>query len=112
MTDEFTTYLDEDLLENIATEDLNIDNVSLFKLISKGNPGAVSILIALNDTCEDHVLDVFLEKVMTYNIFGSRLWYLYKNECARNLTTLLNLDLSSFTDAYFYEKFEKYIQAQ
>lgn len=96
-------YIDE-LFENLKR-----DNLPLFCLLSKGNPGACMVLISLFKEIEDiDILKAFLKKVWNLNIIGDRLWYIYKNECSENITQLINKELELFTSEYFYEKYEKY----
>jgi len=94
-------------MDNISEE--NNDNFELFRVLSKGNPGACSVLMELIENVDNKILDNFLYKILDKEILGSRLWYIYKNECNRNINELINKDLTLFTDDYFYEKFEKYI---
>ncbi len=52
-----------------------------------------------------YLMKLFFIKIYQHQITGSRLWYIYKNECNRNIDQLLNKDLIPFTDEYFWEKF-------
>jgi hypothetical protein len=88
----------------------DIQNIQVFKIITEGNPGAVSVLTELYKTQQDDDILIFINKILKQNITGTRLWYIYKNECGCNLLNLLSKDLTPFSDDYFYEKFEKYIK--
>lgn len=94
-------------MDNISEE--NIDNFELFRALSKGNPGACNVLLELMTNIDNVKLDNFFIKILDKQILGSRLWYIYKNECNRNINELIEKDLTPFTDSYFYEKFEKFL---
>lgn len=87
----------------------DIDNISIFSIITKGNPGSTSVMLEIYKTQQDEDILTFLNKIWKQQIIGARLWYIYKNECNRTIQELLSKDLSPFTNEYFYEKFEKYI---
>ena len=83
--------------------------VELFQLLSKGNPGTCMVLMKLIEDIDSEILIDFFYEIIDRDIIGARLWYIYKNECNRNIGELINKDLALFTDHYFHEKFEKYI---
>ena len=86
----------------------NYEDMEVFYLITEGNPGAVTVLLNIYKIKQsDEIID-FLNKIWKKSIIGSRLWYIYKNECNNNVNELLSKDLSLFTNDYFYQKFEKY----
>lgn len=94
-------------MNNILEEELK--NYEIFRILSGGNPGACNVLIKLTENIDHTKLNDFFVKILDKEITGSRLWYIYKNECNQNINELIDKDLTPFTDAYFYEKFEKYI---
>jgi hypothetical protein len=49
-----------------------------------------------------------VNKLWKQKIIGTRLWYIYNNECKFDIDELLSIEIDKFTDEYFYEKFEKY----
>ena len=55
---------------------------------------------------EPEFLYEFYKKLIDNKITGSRLWYIYKNECFKDIDELISKDLTPFTDSYFYEKFD------
>lgn len=85
------------------------DFFNTFKVLSKNNPGACHILFQLIENIDPEQLDPFFVKILENKILGPRLWYIYKNECNSNINELLEKNVTPFDDAYFYEKFEKYI---
>lgn len=87
----------------------DVENISVLSLITEGNPGSVSVMLELYRTRQSDEIVLFLNKIWKQKITGARLWYIYKNECNHNSSELLSKDLTSFTNDYFYEKFEKYI---
>ena len=89
------------------TEDIKNNNV--LKIITNGNPGSVTIMLQIYKTQQDDDILVFINKIWKQKIIGTRLWYIYKNECNLDIDELLSKDLTPFTDDYFYEKFERYI---
>jgi hypothetical protein len=88
----------------------DIQNIQVFKIITEGNPGAVSVMLKLHETQQEDDILIFINKILNQNITGARLWYIYKNECNLSIDEVLSKDLTPFTDDYFYEKFEKYIR--
>lgn len=90
-------------------DDFENNNLNVFCLLSDGNPGAFVILANLFKNINTSTLVNFLKNIFTKNIIGSRLWYIYKNECNQDIHQLLTKDLTQFDNVYFYEKFEKYI---
>lgn len=102
-------YNSDNDYESLLFQNLEKDNILLLCVLSKGNPGATTVLINLLKEIQDiDILRDILKKIWKLNIVGSRLWYIYKNECNQNINKLINIDLKQFTDDYFYEKFEKY----
>lgn len=81
--------------------------------LGERNPGAHTVvtklfeLIEKNETQKNVVINI-IQILMTKNIIGARLWYIYKNESQMNIDEFIKLKLDQFTDEYFYEKFEKY----
>lgn len=81
--------------------------------LGERNPGAHSVVSKLfefveKDESKNIIVMNIIENLMTKNIVGARLWYIYKNEAQMNIEQFINLNLEQFTDDYFYEKFEKY----
>jgi len=101
--------------ENLTIENLNQYSDSMLVLLSlgDGNPGAYTVvsklfeIIELDETKNDLVMN-FICILLKNNIIGPRLWYIYKNEAKFDINNLVNLNVSKFTNDYFYEKFEKY----
>jgi hypothetical protein len=96
---------------NLSIDKNNRENILLFYILSDGNPGASTILSKLIKEKEKEIdtLKQFFIKIYKHQIVGARLWYIYKNECNKDINELLNKDLTPFTNEYFYEKFERYI---
>lgn len=96
---------------NLLFDENNRETAILFYILSDGNPGATSILSQFIKQNENDIdsLKHFLKKIYKSQIIGSRLWYIYKNECNKDINELINKDLTPFTNKYFYEKLEKYI---
>jgi hypothetical protein len=98
---------------NLSIDENITENNTLFYILSDGNPGAVSILSKLIKENEKEkeidILKQFFIKIYQHQIIGARLWYIYKNECNKDINELLNKDLTPFTNEYFYKKFERYI---
>jgi hypothetical protein len=89
------------------------DTKLIMLALGDGNPGAYKVVVELfkvvelDETKNDTIMNL-IKQLMSKNIIGARLWYIYKNEAKLNITNLLNISLDQFTDEYFYEKFEKY----
>jgi hypothetical protein len=89
------------------------DSKLIMLALGEGNPGAYKVVVELfkvvelDETKNDTIMNL-IKQLMSKNIIGARLWYIYKNEAKLNITNLLNISLDQFTDEYFYEKFEKY----
>ncbi len=66
--------MSEDLKEMIAT-------------LSKGNPGALSVLVQLVNHSNTSV--VFIPVLEKLNITGSRIWMLYKDVCWEDLSKMI-----------------------
>lgn len=91
-----------------------IDSVLVLYTLGEGNPGAYTVVSKLykcieEDENKSNTVMEFIKNVLMRNITGARLWYIYKNEAAFDINSLLQLDLTKFNDTYFYDKFEKYI---
>lgn len=76
-------------------------------ILSEGNPGALTLLLQIAKEKEKDInlMKFFFIKIYQHQITGSRLWYIHKNECNKDIDQLLNKDLIPFTDEYFWEKF-------
>lgn len=83
----------------------DVENIIILSLITEGNPGSVTVMLELYRTRQSDEIVLFLNKIWKQKITGSRLWYIYKNECNQNAEELLSKDLSPFDDKYFYEKY-------
>lgn len=101
--------MDNNCINEILVNEENIENIELFCLLSQGNPGACSVLMELIKNIDHIKLIGFFTKIWYHQIIGARLWYIYKNECGRNINDLIDKDLAPFNKEYFYEKFEKHI---
>ena len=89
------------------------DTKLIMLALGDGNPGAYKVVVELFkvielDETKNELIISLIKQLMSKNIVGARLWYIYKNEAKLNITNLLNISLDQFTDEYFYEKFEKY----
>ena len=121
ITEETTSTEQNSLIEEtLSTEgteineekDANINSefgITLLFLcaITEGNPGAHTVMYQLMTAgYEPEFLYEFYKKLIDNKITGSRLWYIYKNECFKDIDELISKDLTPFTDSYFYEKFD------
>lgn len=89
------------------------DSKLIMLALGEGNPGAYKVVVELFkvielDETKNELIMNLINDLLTKNIIGTRLWYIYKNEAKLNINNLLNINLEQFTDEYFYEKFEKY----
>jgi len=89
------------------------DSMLVLYALGQGNPGAYTVIAKLYnlveiDSSNNTIVSNFIRDALINNISGSRLWYIFKNEANNDINTLISLNLSLFTDEYFYEKFEKY----
>ena len=98
-------------------QQLDIENMSESQLImfalGDKNPGAYTVVSKLfsefgEDESKLNKIMNFIKKLLERDIVGARLWYIYKNEAELNINKLFELNLDSFDNEYFYEKFEKY----
>jgi hypothetical protein len=89
------------------------DTKLIMLALGDGNPGAYKVVVELfkvvelDETKNDIIINL-IKDLMSKNIIGARLWYIYKNEAKLDINNLLHANLDQFTDEYFYEKFEKY----
>ena len=102
--------------DNITMEELleYSDSKLIMLALGDGNPGAYKVVVELFkvlelDETKEKLITDFIKNLLTRDIVGARLWYIYKNEAKLNINELLNSNLDLFTTEYFYEKFEKYI---
>ncbi len=102
--------------DNIKMEELleYSDSKLIMLALGDGNPGAYKVVVELFkvlelDETKEKLITDFIKNLLTRDIVGARLWYIYKNEAKLNINELLNSNLDLFTTEYFYEKFEKYI---
>lgn len=105
----FYTYLRMQSDSNFQFKIEDIQNVEVFSIITEGNPGSVTVMLEIYKTQQDADILTFINKIWKQKITGARLWYIYKNECNRNMEELLSKDLTPFDNDYFYEKLERYI---
>jgi hypothetical protein len=75
----------------------------IFRILSGGNQNACDVLLELIENIDDTKLDDFFIKILEKHITGARLWYIYKNECNKDINELIEKDLTLFTDVYFHE---------
>lgn len=87
----------------------DINMIEIVSIITQGNPGSIRVMVEIYKTHDKNTILIFLNKIWKLKIIGSRLWYIYKNECNKNVNELLSKDLTPFTKEYFYHNFEKYI---
>jgi hypothetical protein len=95
--------------KQISISEDNVDDFHIFCFISQGNPGAFSILMNMIKNIDHNELSIFLNNIISKEILGARLWYIYKNECNNDINELIEKDLTPFDNQYFYKKFEKYL---
>ena len=81
--------------------------IFISRVLSGGNQNVCNLLLQLIDNIDESKLDDFFIKILEKYITGERLWYIYKNECNRDINELVEKDLTLFTDAYFDEKFKE-----
>lgn len=95
--------------EKVEINSLEVGITLLFLCsITEGNPGAHTVMHQLMTAgYEPEFLNDFCKKIIEHKITGSRLWYVYKNECFKDIDELTSKDLTEFNDKYFYEKYEK-----
>ena len=81
----------------------------LFNVVGKGVPGTV-VLIAniLKEAHPNEKVNLFLLNILRTRVFGSRLYYIWKEVCNKNNIELLEHNFDQYNDAYFYEAYEKY----
>ena len=84
------------------------NKIFIISVLSGGNQNVCNLLLQLIDNIDEIKLDKFFIKILEKHITGERLWYIYKNECNRDINELIEKDLTLFTDAYFDEKIKKY----
>ena len=101
--------MDSNYINDILVTENNIENLQLFYLLSDGNPDVCVVLTELIKNIDHIILKDFFTKIWYHAIIGARLWYIYENECNRNINELVEKDLTPFNRSYFIEKFEKYI---
>lgn len=87
----------------------DINTIEIISIITEGNPGCLTVILEIYKNEDIDNILTFFNKIWKQKIIGSRLWYVYKNECNHNIKDLLSKDLSIFTKEYFHEKFERYI---
>ena len=87
---------------------MDINKIDTLSILTGGNPGSVSVMLEIYKTYQEEEICVFINKIWKKQIIGPRLWYIYKNEAKFDINNLVNLNVSKFTNDYFYEKFEKY----
>jgi hypothetical protein len=95
--------------KQISISEDNVNDFQIFCFISQGNPGAISILMNMIKNIDHNELSIFLNNIISKEILGARLWYIYKNECNNDINELIEKDLTPFDNQHFYEKFEKYL---
>jgi hypothetical protein len=89
------------------------DSKLIMLALGDGNPGAYKVVVELFkvielDETKNELIISLIKQLMSKNIVGARLWYIYKNEAKLDIHNLIYANLDQFTDEYFYEKFEKY----
>lgn len=89
------------------------DSKLIMLALGEGNPGAYKVVVELFkvielDNTKNELIINLINDLLTKNIVGERLWYIYKNEAKLEIHNLIYSNLDQFTDEYFYEKFEKY----
>jgi hypothetical protein len=60
--------------------------------ITKGNPGAVSLLVRVMNKYEDWVLPCFLYDLEKLKLYGGEIWHFYKLDRPDNELTELDFD--------------------
>ena len=102
------------------SKDFDIEDMSQYSdsqiimlALGDSNPGAYTVVTKLfeiiesDETKSDLVIQL-INNLLSKNIVGTRLWYIYKNEAKLDIHNLIYANLDQFTDEYFYEKFERY----
>jgi len=89
----------DELFDNFEEEYFTI-----FYILSDGNIGAFTILLALHNETDKSLLIHFLKKIWKQKMIGDRLWYVYQNECNECIHKLIKKDLKPFDDIYFLDK--------
>jgi hypothetical protein len=94
---------------DVLCENFEYNNLTICCLLSNGNPGSITVLVNLLNNIDSPTLIQLFKELWNKQIIGSRLWYIYKNECNQDMNQLIQKDLTPFDNNYFYEKFEKYL---
>lgn len=87
----------------------DISRIETLNIITECNPGAVTVILEIYKNIDENDILLFFNKIWKLKIVGARLWYIYKNECNRNINELLSKDLTIFNNEYFHKNFERYI---
>jgi hypothetical protein len=99
---------------NFNMENMNVSEIADIMLeLGQKNPGGYTVVTKLfelldSDKPTQILTKKLIKNLITKNIVGTRLWYIYKNEANFDINKLLNIDLDQFSNEYFYDKFEKY----
>lgn len=88
------------------------DSKLIMLALGEGNPGADKVVVELMkvielDNTKNELIMNLINDLLTKNIIGIKLWYIYKNEAKLNIHNLIHANLEQFTDEYFDEKFKK-----
>ena len=83
----------------------DISKPEIMFIVTKGNPGAINLIVNLFKLLTKEELCNFLNKIWKQKLIGERLWYIYKNECKFDVNSLLSRDLSIYDDEYFQKAF-------
>lgn len=88
------------------------DSKLIMLALGEGNPRVYKVVVELMkvielDNTKNELIMNLINDLLTKNIIGIKLWYIYKNEAKLNIHNLIHANLEQFTDEYFDEKFKK-----
>lgn len=95
----------------VAVDTDNLNENQLIALICGGIPGTYAIMSHIineyNPEDEEEKEEkevVFLKNIINNRIFGSKLYYVWKNNCKKNYDELIEHNFDQYDDAYFLDK--------
>jgi hypothetical protein len=86
-----------------------MNNKILLFIICDGVPGTTQLISKILELgYSEEQLNIFFDNIIKNKIVGSRLYFVWKNNCNRNYDDLLIHNFDQYDDIYFYNKYEKY----
>ena len=78
--------------------------MDVLDIIAGGLPGSYAILIHITTVYNGDKCDSFFRNIISKKIFGSKLYFIWKNVCQKDYDKLIEHNFEEYDDDFFIDK--------